>query len=123
MPRHTYTVESANALLPHLAPALVELRDNFENAARIRTRIERAAARNGWSAHRDEEQKAMARVAELLHRLNEWGVELRDASSGLIDFPAEINGQEAYLCWRLGEPEVAYWHSPEDGFAGRRPLP
>jgi hypothetical protein len=122
MPRRTYTVESANALLPHLAPALVELRDSFEKAARIRTRIERAAAGNGWSAHRDDEQKAMARVAELLNRLNEWGVELRDASSGLIDFPAEINGQEAYLCWRLGEPEVAYWHSPDDGFAGRRPL-
>jgi hypothetical protein len=122
MPRRNYTVESANALLPHLAPALVELRDNFETAARIRTRIERAASGNGWSARRDDEQKAMARVAELLDRLNEWGVELRDASSGLIDFPAEINGQEAYLCWRLGEPEVAYWHSPEDGFSGRRPL-
>jgi hypothetical protein len=122
MPGRIYTVESANALLPHLAPALVELRDNFEKAARIRTRIERAAARNGWSAHRDEEQKAMARVAELLHRIDEWGLELRDASSGLIDFPAEVNGQEAYLCWRLGEPDVAYWHSPEDGFAGRRPL-
>jgi hypothetical protein len=123
MRQHNYTVETANALLPHLAPALVELRDNFEKAARIRTQIERAAARNGWSAHRDDEQKAMARVAELLGRLEEWGVELRDASTGLIDFPAEINGQEAYLCWRLGEPEVAYWHSPEDGFSGRRPLP
>jgi hypothetical protein len=121
--RRNYTVESANALLPHLAPALVELRDKFATAARIRSEIERAAAANGWSARRDDEQKAMARVAELLERLNEWGVELRDASSGLVDFPAEINGQKAYLCWRLGEPEVAYWHSPEDGFAGRRPLP
>jgi hypothetical protein len=118
-----YSVETANALLPHLAPALVELRDNFEKAAHIRARIARAAAGNGWSPNRDEEQKAMARVAELLDRLREWSIELRDVSSGLVDFPAEINNQDAYLCWRLGEPEVAYWHSPDDGFAGRRPLP
>jgi hypothetical protein len=123
MARRNYTVGSANALLPHLAPALTELRENFEEAARIRAQIARAAGRNGWSPKRDEEQRLMARVAELLERLNEWGVELRDVSSGLVDFPAVIDGRDAYLCWRLGEPEVAYWHSPEDGFAGRRPLP
>ena len=117
-----YTVESANELLPHLAPALVELREKFEAAAEIRSRVARAAARNGHPRSGDEEQRTVARVAELLERIQEWGLELRDVTTGLVDFPAEIDGRPAFLCWRLGEPEVAHWHSPDDGFRGRRPL-
>lgn len=120
--RRLYTVEEANQLLPYLAPALVELRDKFEQATRARAAIEEIAASNGWSERRAEWQRTLERVAQLLERLNEWGVELRDVSTGLVDFPAHIEGGDALLCWRLGEPEVAYWHRPEDGFAGRRPL-
>jgi hypothetical protein len=118
-----YTIETANALLPYLAPTLVELREKFETAERIREAMVRAAAGNGWSEHRDEERNTMMRVAELMERVEKWDVILRDVSTGLVDFPAVIHGQEAFLCWRLGEAEVAYWHSPEDGFQGRRPLP
>jgi hypothetical protein len=122
MPERNYTVESANALLPHLAPTLVELREKFEIAARIRASLARTAAGNGRARNPEEEQRTLARVAELLERVQDWGLELRDISTGLVDFPAEIDGRPAYLCWRLGEPEVSHWHSPEDGFQGRRPL-
>jgi hypothetical protein len=117
-----YSVEEANELLPHLAPTLVELREKFEDAARIRAAIEQAAASNGGSPRREEEQRTLARVSELLKRLEDWEIELRDVSTGLIDFPTVINGERAFLCWRLGEPNVAYWHSPDDGFLGRRSL-
>lgn len=117
-----YDVDEANALLPYLAPTLVELREKFEEATKIRELIAQAAAQNGGSPHREEWSKTLARVAELLERLQEWDVELRDVTTGLVDFPATVEGQEAYLCWRLGEPEVAYWHLPDAGFAGRRPL-
>ena len=117
-----YTVEEANALLPHVAPALVELRDKFDKAVRIRETIARAAGSNGGSPHREEWQRTLARVAELVERVQQWGLVLRDVSNGLVDFPSVVEGQEAYLCWRLGEPEVAYWHPPDAGFAGRRPL-
>jgi hypothetical protein len=118
----TYTVDDANALLPYLAPALVELREKFEAATRIRESIARSAANNGWSENRDEELKTVERVMQLMQRIEEWNLQLRDVSTGLVDFPAIIGDVEAFLCWRLGEPEVAYWHSPEDGFRGRRPL-
>lgn len=117
-----YTVQEANELLPYLAPTLVELRDKFEQAAEIRISIARASASNGWSRKRDAWSKTLARVDELMERLQEWDLELRDLATGLVDFPAEVGGEEAYLCWRLGEPEIAWWHSPEDGFQGRRPL-
>ncbi|HEX2235782.1 MAG TPA: DUF2203 domain-containing protein [Actinomycetota bacterium] len=118
-----YTVEEANALLPHLAPALVELREKFEEAAEARVLVARAAAGNGWSEKRDRWARVLGRVTELLERLQEWEVELKDVSTGLVDFPAVVEGEEAYLCWRLGEPEVAFWHRRQDGFRGRRPLP
>jgi hypothetical protein len=54
--------------------------------------------------------------------LIELEIVLRDAESGLIDFPARVEHRDVFLCWRLGEDRVAYWHGPESGFAGRRPL-
>jgi len=120
--RGLYSIEEANALLPHLAPALVELREKYEQAQLARREIQIAAAGNGGSHERDDLNRLVARVDELLDRLREWDVELRDVSTGLIDFPSIVEGDDAYLCWRLGEPEVAWWHRPDDGFPGRRPL-
>jgi len=118
----TYSVAEANALLPHLAPTLVELRDVYEEAARIRTAMARSAAGNGWSAKREKWSRKLGRVAELVARLQEWEVILRDVDTGLVDFISERGGRPILLCWKLGEEEVAYWHSPEDGYEGRKAL-
>jgi len=58
----------------------------------------------------------------VVHEIQQTGVELKDLQLGLIDFPAELDGEMVYLCWQFGEPEVAFWHHPTTGFAGRRPL-
>ena len=115
-------MEEANALLPSLAPTLVELREKFEEANRVREAVAHAALGNGWSEKRDSWARTLARVQELIERLQEWNIQLRDINTGLIDFPTVIDGADACLCWRLGEPEVAYWHTPDEGFPGRRPL-
>lgn len=117
-----YSVAEANALLPYLAPTLVELREKFEAAQAARESVARAAAGNGWSEKRERWSTTIARVEELMERLTEWAIELRDISTGLVDFPAVLHGEEVYLCWRLGEPEVAYYHSRTEGFGGRRRL-
>jgi hypothetical protein len=62
-------------------------------------------------------------VKEALAELEHEGIVLRDPARGLIDFTALHDGREVLLCWQLGEDELAWWHYPEDGFAGRRPLP
>jgi len=54
--------------------------------------------------------------------LEDLGVEVKDLEYGLVDFPAEKYGEKVMLCWRYGEPEVAFWHKPNEGFNGRRPL-
>lgn len=122
MPRKRYTVGEANALLPFLAPTLIELRDKLDQAERINDAIARAAVSNGGSSKRNRWMRVLARVSELVERVNGWEIELRDVTAGIVDFPTEVNGADAYLCWRLGEAEVSHWHGPEDGFQGRRPL-
>jgi hypothetical protein len=50
------------------------------------------------------------------------GIELKDMNTGLVDFLAERDGRDVYLCWRYNEPKVAFWHELEAGVAGRQPL-
>jgi hypothetical protein len=57
-----------------------------------------------------------------VQQLVDWNISLRDIESGLVDFPALANGRQIWLCWRLGEDEIGWWHELEAGFAGRRPL-
>jgi hypothetical protein len=122
MSERIYSVQEANALLPYLAPTLVELREKFEDAARIRLKMATASRSNGWSDARNDWAEKLARVDELVDRIAEWGIELRDVATGLVDFPGVVDGDEVWLCWRLGEPEVAYWHPKDEGIDGRRPL-
>jgi hypothetical protein len=58
-----------------------------------------------------------------LAELHELGVQVKDAASGLLDFPGELDGEPVLLCWRLGEERVEYFHTAGEGFAGRRPIP
>lgn len=71
----------------------------------------------------EREAQQLAREIDGYHReLGDLGIQLKDRRLGLVDFPSEINGQSALLCWRLGEAEVQYWHDEEAGYAGRQPL-
>jgi hypothetical protein len=62
-------------------------------------------------------------MARLVDEIASHGAQVKDLDTGLIDFPALRHGETVLLCWQLGEDEIAWWHSVEDGFAGRRPLP
>jgi hypothetical protein len=71
---------------------------------------------------RAEREKAMQEAKDTLAEIEEIGVQVKDLEQGLLDFPSVIDGTTVLLCWKLGEKEIGYWHSPEDGFAGRKPL-
>jgi len=65
---------------------------------------------------------AAEELAEILGTFAEHGVQVKDPDTGLIDFPAEIGGEPALLCWRVGEERIEFWHTLDGGFAGRRPI-
>ncbi len=125
-----FTVAEANATLP-LVRAVV--RDVAELARDLKARDERLARLGGrgspGAAYQEELEQARAEFEQGLERMREYerelrqlGVELKDYFTGLIDFPSRMHGREVYLCWRLGEPEVAHWHDLDAGFAGRQKL-
>jgi len=67
-------------------------------------------------------EKAVEEAKDTLAEMEEIGVQVKDMEQGLLDFPCVMEGRTVLLCWKLGEKEIAYWHSLEDGFAGRKPL-
>jgi hypothetical protein len=62
-------------------------------------------------------------IAECVRQINQAGVQVKDVDEGLLDFPARRGDEDVLLCWKVGEPEIAFWHGLEEGFAGRKPLP
>ena len=128
--KKTYTVEEANAMLPLLR---VILRDIVNLANELREQNERLShMQHGQGldkAHQEEVQQLVEefecgqdRMREFEEELQKLGVELKDYFTGLIDFRHVRDGREVYLCWRLGEAEVAHWHELNAGFSGRREL-
>jgi hypothetical protein len=63
-----------------------------------------------------------AEVDRYVAELTALGIEMKDYAMGLVDFPSERDGRPVYLCWRLGEPSVLYWHEVDAGYSGRHPL-
>ena len=124
-----FTPELANRSLP-LVRRIVE--DIVQQFARWQSQVrefELVSASNSVSdpnpRAEELEREVAALAAELEHfhhELSRLGVEFKDYSLGLVDFPAEHEGRPIYLCWRLGEPAVEYWHEVDAGFAGRQPL-
>lgn len=122
MSRARYTVEDADELLGTLVPLLEGLRDAHLAMDERHDAVMNSVPTNGGGQVHKEYMDAM-RVAERAREtLEELAIVLRDPMTGLIDFPAERDGEEVFLCWRLGEERVAWWHSIDSGFAGREPL-
>jgi hypothetical protein len=102
-----YTPEQANKALPEvirIVSRIVELKNQIDSS-------------EGYN--RSEQ---MDELSLQISKLEEKGIELKDMDTGLIDFPAKRFDDKVYLCWKLGEPEVLYWHDLTSGFRGRRPL-
>jgi len=61
-------------------------------------------------------------IRTALEQIQATGCVVKDLDVGLLDFPALINNEEVYFCWRLGEDRIRFWHRQDEGFAGRKPL-
>ena len=121
--RH-FELAEANALLPQIEPALLELRDARDQLtdAELHEVLSDAAPGNGGGGAGRQVGEAFLKVRGLLAQLQGLGLVIRDLDRGLVDFPTVLDGREAYLCWELGEDEIGYWHDLESGYGGRRPL-
>ena len=124
-----FSVEEANALLPRLVPMLEDLRAGESALDEARAALGRLTPTMRGNGHGAEAAALERRLHELadelaegIRRIAAMGVEVKDLDHGLIDFPSLREGRIVYLCWRLGEGPLAFWHELDAGFAGRQPL-
>jgi hypothetical protein len=98
-PQRSYTPDEARALVPLVRSTILQL----------------ATLRRQPGASPDE-------LRALLEFLDGHGIVVRDIETGLVDFPTVRDGEAAWLCWRLEDPDLAFWHTTREGFSSRRPL-
>jgi hypothetical protein len=125
-----FTLAEAADTLPEVERLLRRLRALAAEAAAAKAALDglwerlaggAAVLEDLLAAQRDLDRRLLE-AAEAAHRLDEIGCVLRDMELGLVDFPARAGGREVFLCWRLGEPQIRFWHGTMEGYAGRKPL-
>lgn len=123
-----YTLDQARALVPSIRALLLQLaleRRRHIDAQAAHAALDRQpGGRDDAVRERHERDMDAARqaIGALLGHLEELGVQLREVESGLVDIPTRRGGEPAWFCWRLADPELAYWHTTREGFASRRRL-
>ena len=117
-----FTVADANAELTELRDRLPRLREARHGLIASSERITEAVASDGGGVAGSDWFRHQETLKAEVEYLADRGILLRDPDIGLIDFPAERDGEQVFLCWRLGEDDVAYYHGVHSGFSGRRPL-
>ncbi|MBV8444837.1 MAG: DUF2203 domain-containing protein [Candidatus Dormibacteraeota bacterium] len=116
-----FTLEEANALLPELIPRVSRLQTAHE--ALLRASVAGGThTGNGTGSGAAAQAAAQQEFEAALAAVTDLEVVVRDAATGIIDFPAQREGDPMYLCWQPGEDAVSHWHGRDGGFAGRQPL-
>ena len=131
-PERLFTIEQANAMLPLVRAITNDLAALAKDVVERRHRLALLTSGRDLKAgdpYSDELaqmeaelERDASRLQEYVDELRELGVEPKGAVEGLVDFPCRLDGRLVLLCWKLGEPEVLYWHDLDSGFAGRQPL-
>jgi hypothetical protein len=124
VPERNFDKRAADALVPRLRGLILRLREAASSEAAVAARDHLAAAgrSNGSAEAADAAGRTTADIGAVLEAINALGVILRDPATGLCDFPSTRDGIQVYLCWKLDEDAVAWWHRRDTGVAGRRPL-
>ena len=128
-----FTLTEAESLLPEIDSIMreaVSLKAKYLEAEEaIQTFAQRVAMQGGVLVDRDTVLQNRAnrdahgeRLKSAVERLQEFGCVIKDLDIGLVDFPTLFRGREVYLCWKMGEPGIRFWHGMDEGFAGRKPI-
>ena len=124
-----FTLAEANRLIPEVRPLLQELSECKSSLALVQGALVEMTPQMRGNGHRLEAlglekqlESLIDRIAQGIQQIELMGIELKDIDSGLIDFPSIYRGRIVYLCWRLGEETIEYWHEITTGFSGRRPV-
>ena len=122
MRERLFRADDADAELDELRARLPRLREARRQLIESSERITSAVEVDGGGVEGSDWFRAQEALRSELVWLADRGILLRDPDTGLVDFPSELDGRRIFLCWRLGEERVAWYHDEQAGFSGRRPL-
>jgi hypothetical protein len=132
MPRF-FTLQQAEKVLPRVASAIREVislqTEHERTEAEWHSFSQRLAVMGGVRVDRvqmaekkNRREEGAVALQQAIERVHEFGCLVKDLNTGLIDFPTLFQGEEVYLCWKLGEPGIQFWHGVNEGFRGRKPI-
>ena len=128
-----FTLDQARSFIPQVEKSLrsaISLKAEHIKADAELKEIVRRIMMTGGSAVNTNQAASLKAAKELTARLlketfdefSAIGCLIKDLDIGLVDFPTLYHGKEVYLCWRLGEPSIDFWHGVDEGFRGRKPI-
>jgi len=123
----------AEELLITIAPWLEEARGEKQKIEAYKNELAQVASRimvlggtfpplADLLRKKSQHDKSAEHLVEIVNRIQDSGVLVKDLDMGLVDFPSLLDGEEIYLCWKLGEDRIGFWHGIDEGFASRKPL-
>ena len=128
----SFSLERANALIPRIAPLVFDLLAKRRDLAITLLEQSTTAGGVGLPAARlagvrtpfppPKYGDRKSEIVRLIHRIEVFGCIVKDIDLGLLDFPSVRDGQEVYLCWKAGEPQITHWHPIDEGFQSRKPI-
>ena len=120
-PKRRFTLAQANSALPLVRRIVGDIVKTHGLILRLQAEMDRASGKEQATAQGRLDQ-SVGRLEDFVDELTEVGCELKDYQVGLIDFVGRHESRDVYLCWKLGEEKVAYWHEMNAGYAGRQPV-
>ncbi len=132
MPRY-FTLSEAESLLPKVEAAMREALSLYatqqELDSKLQEELQRISMLGGAMVNRaeisdlrDRRDTAGTELNEAILTIHSFGCQIKDLTTGLLDFPTRYRGADVLLCWRFGEKGIRFWHGLEEGFRGRKPI-
>jgi len=122
-----FTPQQANRMLKDIKARferIVSLRDRvFMLQEELQHVVEYDGSLSAYIIKKQELNKALTELYKAIEDLEDLGVIVKSIDEGLVDFPAKRFDEDVWLCWKVGEEEVRFWHGKDEGFMGRKPLP
>ncbi len=121
-----FTPEEADGTIAEVEKRFREVTIASEAVAHLTEDLEQSVGDDSSILEFMEAKKRLNKAMTDMHRsveyLEDLGCTMKDLEHGLVDFPAKRFGEEVWLCWRVGETKISYWHGKREGFALRKPL-
>jgi hypothetical protein len=121
-PKRRFTLAQANSALPLVRRIVGDIVRTHGMVLKLQADIERAGNAKEQATVQTRLDESVNRLEDYVDELSEVGCELKDYQVGLIDFTGRHESRDVYLCWKLGEEQISYWHEISAGYSGRQPI-